>query len=479
MKSICFTFAVSALLTVGVGVIPEVSARPMLVQIHIRGLSGLGAGLIQPQSLDTSTGEFVWAKGMHHFLEAGKSQVPYMNQGSQKGPLYFNKFLVYADSIADDLCVVTGARQSGVIRDQYHEAVTLSSSPDTHVPLVYGFNARVSEMHQKNLLSLAVPHDLSALYHGYDFRHGVQAWAPSVANFASYTNVSDVRYEQESGQKKPVDQIFEHHLGEHYATWLQGKPYLTPWWHVRQQLLGFDSRAVVDDFNQEKDYDLAQKQSLRFDKTHWRAWFSEQDANLLLGSHPAMVDNLAATLTLLKLGHFSSVLIDLEYPHQNARAGAADVLQTRDAASLWHGIATFWKEVKSLGLDREVLVMVTTDNSGGYYGHNTFARTRYSAVDLTEPLNRGTGKLFSMALLNGRLAAPCKLGAVLDGFIPAPTKNIAGEPLLGEPAYTQLEVTGRLLMRLFPSYFGDVDTVRRYWPSFTVDKNIPSMVGGI
>lgn len=458
----------------------NVQARPILIQYHLSGMPGIGLGLVQPKSLDKSSDKFVWPVGIHNPLSQGESEIHFLNQGTQKGPLFFNKYGIYLEKLSNEICIASGVRQSGSPNQQRIESLTLSPTIDRHVPLIHAFNEQISKIDQKPTLSLSVPRSLDEFYSGEHLEHTLDVWTNSSLDIKPYIISLNAKIKKHKKDQEVADQIYTKKLDAHYKSWIKKNPRYKDWYTHKNKTQSIQSQTMISEYNAEKTYRSKLISSMKFDRNHWQQtdWFEEFDSSRMKGYHKSQLHNIVGLLSLIKTNRLGSALIEFNYKHSPHRADASDAIAGKESASIWKHIHDFWQEIKNQGLDNQVLLLVTSDNSGSYYGHHTRRRYQYADNKTVYPSNRSTGKAFAMLAIHSDLAGPCRVGNFIDGFTPAPSSNIMGDVDLDKPAFTQLDIVAALLLELYPNYFDSPESIQQYWPSYNPNKKVPKMRGG-
>ncbi|MCX6130701.1 MAG: hypothetical protein NTX25_16780 [Proteobacteria bacterium] len=174
---------------------------------------------------------------------------------------------------------------------------------------------------------------------------------------------------------------------------------------------------------------------------------------------------LAGILAKTGLAHGMSVDVIGDDLHN----GGADVDTARRASGKWAQIAQFWQWIRSVGLQNDVMIIVSQEFARSPYNLNFKDVEIINAKgekQMIRAFGRDHGLSMGTMFINANVPKAGRIGMVSGNFVAQATKDSKGTIDAAASAYTAENVVGSMLMRVFDDLFPTERMVRKHWPSF-------------
>lgn len=469
------------------------TSSKFLILIHAGSYDGIGLGLIQGLGMTGSKDKYgnrliqyqngLFDKGTPNPL--GPSANPYLNTGTQVGPLVLHEYVRCLTPIAKHLAVCVGNRHS----------------------IDHGVAASITQMGAqmgKGNPNFTVGFSQALTNHGYDpsFVLGNSSLAYQLTSGikdVGYVDATTIGQFKDgvsdntklSGQQIPLDQpisqIFTKHTAEYSSNYIQN--------HYRNGLAVANAhsaylKSISKGLNGIEGFTTAQKeleaaltkQRLLDLMSHLPATEAEEVYKSRVGFLSQM--QLAGAMAASKFANGMTIFLNGGDQH----SGGAEVDAGRLGGNIMGTLRLFWDWVVSRNLENEVMVAVSHDFSRSPYNslrsNNETIRKVYlpDGGKGTETVVNCPGRdhniTFGLAILHGQAGANgtgIRLGNTGDGYNPFPTSDLKGSLNYNGDGYRTEDLMCSMLMRCYPDLFPDFRLTKRVWRSF--EKPIDLILG--
>lgn len=428
---------------------PKPSRNRFLLYIHMDSSCGVGSGLVQP----LKAGQ--WPSGFHRAGQGGGAVNPLLNkQVEASNGQVLHDYLKFLAPMAGDMCLVNGTAQSldhNVARIYQKRGVANNAAAPEWSMAVAEFmktDSRRNPMVVTPGVKTASVPDITPVM------------AKDIGDFSRITRDLDIIPQDNASP-------FVSLLKKRFV-----KPNLLS---VRSdaQLQGLAEYQLTTLANGLKELNDAQADIKMLEALLSRDAVKTQvkdcaDANGISSKYSDEVKNqlvLAGILAKTGLGNGFHIHTGGEDHHQ----GGGDVYTPRNMGAVWAMISIFWKWVRSVNLQDDVMIVISHD----------FSRTAYNGkiIEVDCPDDSGKNQrlkcegrdhalAMGMMFINANVPKGGRIGYISDNLVPMATKDANGTIDPSGNAYTSDNMVGTMLRRVYPELFPTERMVRKHWPAY-------------
>ncbi len=435
---------------------PMPKTNRFMLYIHLGSACGMASGLIQP----TKPNE--WPLGFFQEGKAAGSNNPLINSHTASGGMFFHDYLKFLAPMAAEMCLVNGTPQSldhGVARNlqtRGSQLATVSAEWAMSVGQFMRTDARKNPFVITDGVKAPSVSDITSIR------------ARSLDEFQKITtDVNLIRQRQldpiwgvlknRFSQVKPGTVLLNPALGDSAAyqlnTLAAGLPELNK--------VGDDINALRTKLNgdslQARIKDCADRQGINDMRDEG---FREQ---LILAG------------ILAKTGIANGMTIDAMF--EDMHAGGSDVLTARRTSAVWAYVSLFWEWAKAAGLSDDMMIVVGQEFARSPYNKDSMNLNVKDASGKDISVNaagRDHGLSMGMMFINPRVPSGGRIGHIGDNMVPQGTKDAKGTVDTSIHAFTNPNIVGSMMMRVFDELFPTERMVRKHWPDFAPIDQIVS-----
>lgn len=429
--------------------VPKPSRNRFLLYIHMDSACGVSSGLTQP----LKPGQ--WPSGFHRDGQGGGAVNPLLNRQVEAGNgQVLHDYLKFLGPMTADMCLVNGTAQSldhNVARIYQKRGVSNNAAAPEWSMAV----AEFMKTEQRRNPLVVTPGVKTASVPDI-----TPVMAKDIRDFTRITKDLDLIPQDNAS---PFVSLLKKRFVKPDLLTVRSDANLQSLAEYQLTTLANGLKELNDSQNDIKTLEaLLSRDAVRdhvndcVDKAGIQSRYSDEIRNQLV---------LAGILAKTGLGNGFHIHTGGEDHHQ----GGGDVLTPRNMGAVWAQISIFWKWVRSVNLQDDVMIVISHD----------FSRTAYNGkiIEMDCPDESGKnqrlrceGRDHSLAMgmmfINANVPKGGRVGYVSDNLVPMATRDASGNIDPMGSAYTSDNIVGSMLMRVYPELFPTERMVRKHWSAF-------------
>jgi hypothetical protein len=428
--------------------LPNPKSNRFCLYIHFGSSCGMAAGLIQPVKAN------VWPVGFFQNGAPVGSNNPLINQHTASGNMFFHDYLKFLAPMAQDMCLVNGSPNSldhGVAKNLQTRGSQLASV-SAEWSMAVGQFMRTDA--RKNPMVLT---------------EGVKA--PSVGDITTIRAASMDEFQEITTD---IKMMRDRNLDPFWTNLKKRFAEVAPGTVNINTSLADASKYQIDTLSK----GLPELAAASADTNALRAMLGGANLNkIILGCadrqeieaarNEKFREQLILAGTLAKTGLASGMTVEPLY--EDMHSGGSDVLTARKASAAWAYISLFWQWVKSVGLENDVMIIVSQEFARSPYNKDSMNLTVKDAAGGNITVNaagRDHGLSMGTMFINGNVPKNGRIGMIGDNMAPQATKDQKGTVDSAAQPFTSVNIVGSMLMRCFDDLYPTERMVRKHWPDF-------------
>lgn len=428
---------------------PMPKGKRFVIYLHFGSACGANSGLVQP----LKAGQ--WPIG--HF-QAGKvagSNNPLINQHTQAGRMVFHDYNKFMADISDDMCLVSGTPQNldHAVGSTIQKcgSTSFAITPEWGMALTQNMKTAATPnpmMISNSRKTFSVPDVTVIRANSFDEFKRITRDVEGLPRVAQDPLLLALkrRFEQLNLKTTLTDKSLVDAANYQLTTLAAGLTELNDAQGDFEEL----TRALAKDSVTKLVSVCAEAQEI------------EKEAQ------DSFRNQLILAGILAKTGIACGMNIDLM--SEDTHATGSDYTTPRMAAGRWALINLFWKWVRSVNLQDEVMIIVNQEFGRSPYnklGTDVQITTREGSKKIFSP-GRDHGLHMGTMFINGKVPRNGRVGIVSDNLSPLAGKDCNGTPDKEAGAYTIERIMGSMFMRVYPDLFPTEEAVKVHWPNFKV-----------